>query len=396
MKYVVEGLHFCGPVEVPEDDLSEPLGSGLTASIHRIRGDLALAKVFFDPSVGLVRRQKLDAMLLNPPFVPYRFSLEDTVQFAWPEGLLLTPVGRDCVGFVMPEARGAITLEEMLYDEEKPYDRSIQARLTTAKNIAKGVAQLHVYGHLLVDAKPANILVYPQTRAVCFIDCDGYGITSRDDRFFPAEEMTDSYAAPELLIPQRRLPRNRYEEYPDRFSLGVLVFELLAGVHPYDGVFGDQCGELLTRDDRIVAKLYPYAGLMEVRPPPDSDYAGLPAVIRGALDLSVGLGAPQLRPSAADWLSLLEAAAHMLDRCPDTANLGSHLWFKGEECPRCSRGRQGQAGLAKKHPPELGAIYRASAKGVGKTGLFPHRFVPTLLLIILVATLVVLAFGVFA
>ncbi|MBM4344176.1 MAG: serine/threonine protein kinase [Deltaproteobacteria bacterium] len=93
--------------------------------------------------------------------------------------------------------------------------------------LGAALAYLHDHGVLHNDIKPANVIVHAagDRIMVSLIDFEASG---------PSDAGTPQYAAPE-----RQTDGQQVDERADVFSLGVLVFELLTGMCPYQAVDPD-------------------------------------------------------------------------------------------------------------------------------------------------------------
>ena len=99
--------------------------------------------------------------------------------------------------------------------------------IDVARQLCAGLAAAHAQGVLHRDLKPANVLIDDEG-AVRITD---FGIA------IPVDESgrhaligTPGYMAPEQLVPGRPLT-----ERTDIYALGVVLYELLAGIHPFAG-----------------------------------------------------------------------------------------------------------------------------------------------------------------
>lgn len=110
---------------------------------------------------------------------------------------------------------------------------SIRERLRLFRAVCEAVQYAHGRAILHLDLKPTNILVADGGK-VKLLDfgisrvVDGLDASSSDPQS-EFRQLTPAYAAPEQL---------RGEEvgvYTDVFSLGIILYELLAGVHPFEG-----------------------------------------------------------------------------------------------------------------------------------------------------------------
>ncbi len=109
---------------------------------------------------------------------------------------------------------------------------SINGRLRLFREVCEAVEHAHLHAVIHRDLKPSNVLVRPDG-TVRLLD---FGIAKQLDRFdAPADRtrtglrlMTPAYAAPE------QIRGARIGIYTDVYSLGVVLYELLAGKLPFD------------------------------------------------------------------------------------------------------------------------------------------------------------------
>ena len=113
-------------------------------------------------------------------------------------------------------------------------DKSIVERLRLFEQVCEAVGYAHQKLIVHRDIKPANILVTP-AGVVKLLDfgiaklldegrLDASALTGTGDRV-----LTPAYASPEQILGKPVTPAS------DIFSLGVLLYELLAGVRPFEG-----------------------------------------------------------------------------------------------------------------------------------------------------------------
>jgi predicted Ser/Thr protein kinase len=109
---------------------------------------------------------------------------------------------------------------------------SIEERLQLFREVCEAVQHAHLHAVIHRDLKPSNVLVRPDG-TVRLLD---FGIAKQLDRFdAPADRtrtglrlMTPAYAAPE------QIRGDRIGIYTDVYSLGVVLYELLAGKLPFE------------------------------------------------------------------------------------------------------------------------------------------------------------------
>ena len=109
---------------------------------------------------------------------------------------------------------------------------STKERLQLFREVCEAVQHAHLHAVIHRDLKPSNVLVRPDG-TVRLLD---FGVAKQLDRFdAPADKtrtslrlMTPAYAAPE------QIRGDRIGIYTDVYSLGVVLYELLAGKLPFD------------------------------------------------------------------------------------------------------------------------------------------------------------------
>ncbi|WP_303747076.1 hypothetical protein [Stenotrophomonas pigmentata] len=322
--------------------LGKLLKSGGAGSVFLIKErPLEVAKLYHSDKGGQVYERKVRAMLELRPDLP---DVEDKgvrqVQIAWPTGLLRDKARR-FIGFTMPVLDVAATsdLEHVLQERqarEEGLPTALGPKMTLAANLAVMLAALHERQHYVVDLKPLNVRFYRKSLFIAMLDCDGFSIQGKGERFL-SEQVTTDYLAAEF---QQRGVASGEEEAQDRFALAVMVFQLLnSGLHPYSG---RPNGSTLPSDlpGRIAANLYPYGvakNESRILPSPVSGHEAFPADLREMFDRAFASQARR-RPAAAEWSSLLLRYARrsngLLVKC---ASDGTHQHFSGMPCAACAR-----------------------------------------------------------
>jgi serine/threonine protein kinase len=87
--------------------------------------------------------------------------------------------------------------------------------------------EIHSRGILLVDLNEFNFLTSRDYTEVYFIDTDSYKTKS-----YPATALMES-------VRDRQVKNNQFTEFSDFYSLGITMFQLYTGVHPYKGKHPD-------------------------------------------------------------------------------------------------------------------------------------------------------------
>lgn len=315
--------------------------SGGAGSVFLLREDASsVAKIYHADVDHPLYERKIAAMLgLSPELPPLGDGTRRYVQIAWPSALLRDGNGR-FLGFLMPALDIAATSElELILMERQAraagLPTGLGARITLAANLSAVIAELHRQHHFVVDLKPVNLRFYRQSLYMAMLDCDGFSIQGRGERFH-APQFTIDYLAPEF---QKNGIRKASEEPQDRFALAVIVFQLLNfGIHPYSG---RPASDRVPTDlpGRIAGHWYGYgvSANGSIAPNPSSGHVAMPTELRLMFDRAFGRNAA-LRPAAAEWSSLLRGyATRSSRRLATCSKQTAHQHFAGYACAACAR-----------------------------------------------------------
>lgn len=230
----------------------KPLGKGGQACVYRIvfpgfLGDCC-AKIYHkECSVEQVER--LQYMIHHPPKV----LKTSAFCICWPKGLVYDK-NKMVVGFYMPTAfpnsrdlyilsyyaKGKTIAERFKKNTDwfGKYERNtsegMMNRLKMIANISQAFYQIHKSGNYVVlDIKPMNILA-TSTGRISVVDTDSFQIAEADRILFSAAAATPEYCAPEF---DEQFIQNRpFTVSNDLFSLSVIYYQIIMGVHPFTGV----------------------------------------------------------------------------------------------------------------------------------------------------------------
>lgn len=151
--------------------------------------------------------------------------------------------------------------------------------------------------------KPQNILV-TQDGKISIIDLDSIQISYNNKVAFPAKVATPEYAPPESakLDPAKDVISINW----DRFSLAIMFYELLLGLHPYAASSSGQYNTLNTISEKIQSGLFPFgskAKYISILPPLHNNFKIIPASIQNMFikTFEDGHSNPYARPSAENW-----------------------------------------------------------------------------------------------
>lgn len=207
------------------------------------------------------KEEKIKYMVANPPSdlqgINYKICWAKDVIYK--EG--------EFVGFMMPKAFDDSLLPYHLCQPVIPkkldkkwhntFDRETfkgkTSRLKLSVNIVAAVNRIHnTKKYVIVDLKPQNLLVTALGK-VSVIDMDSVQIIENKKVLFKAPVSTPEYTPPEASdIVRSKIPITKDW---DTFSLGVLVYEILCGIHPYVGSAKPPFDSLNTIQEKIKVNL---------------------------------------------------------------------------------------------------------------------------------------------
>lgn len=183
-------------------------------------------------------------------------------------------------------------------------------RLRVFQAVCEAVAYAHAAGIVHLDLKPAHIVVTPELRPKLLDFGLAREVSAASAGPATGGVFTAAYASPEQISGQ---PISRAT---DVYSLGVILYELIAGEHPFRSQ---------ATDDRI-----PQARRQECEPPPPSRRAGRPwrdldVVTLRALAQQPGERFPEAGALAAEVARLL-AGEPILSRAPSFGTRWRRRW----------------------------------------------------------------------
>lgn len=261
-------------------------------------------------------------------------------KLSWPVALLFDAQGQ-FVGFIMPLAYPkSIKLTEIMGSPDAPspkrksiwkhwtmhdWDRfslrqphGLTSRLKVVVSICFPIYKVHAQGsYVFVDMKPDNILISPKGEiTICDIDSIQILDKNTGHLLFPSLVRTPDYSPPDTprkvvlnsqgLNASAQQTSHQFNETWDRFSLGVIIYQLLFLVHPFACTAKDN--SLTATCQKIKHGLYVHGTKrfeIDVYKPWHDNVSKFPIEIQqfffNTFDPSKGLSNPRLRTSAEKW-----------------------------------------------------------------------------------------------
>ncbi len=218
------------PVALPGFEVLAELGGGAGSTVYRVR------------RVGVQDEQEYALKLLHRALDG---TTDDALVALRREAALLTAVDHPGLPRVhevgLAERRPYLVMELVhgtsLADVLSRGSLSAERVVALTLDVIEPLAAVHARGLVHRDLKPQNIMVLPDGRGR-LID---FGLTARegeDDDETPLAVGTLAYSAPE----QAGMLKRPVDDRSDLYSLGVIMFEALAGVLPFQSL---DVGELL-------------------------------------------------------------------------------------------------------------------------------------------------------
>ena len=309
--------------------LGSLLGRGGEGEVYSFASDPGLAAKIYKPSLAEDRRDKIAAMAAAGWHAK-------SASIAFPKDALYDLKGR-FAGFTMRRV-GRCKPAHELYS---PTDRktafptaAYPFLIRAAANAARSIAAVHNMGCIVGDINHSGILV-GQDATVVLIDCDSFQ-ASYGGRIFPCKVGVPEFTPPELQgRPLGTLIRTSNH---DAFGIAVLSFyTLMMGRHPFAGRW--QGASPPSMEQAIAEHRFAYTlergSTVGLRPPPNvPTLADLPPAISNAFERAFSPTTTNVgRPTANDWVSLLDAAEKELVQCLD--NRAHHYFRSAKACPWC-------------------------------------------------------------
>jgi len=313
-------------ISLPDKPFASGGEGGLYAIEHPVRYLNYVAKIYHPHKrKSESREEKLSYMLENRPNVEQEGQHQPII---WVDQLLYD-AQNNFVGYLMPKAKGEKL--EVLCAPSLPkrlgrawqrlafgHEDAWRLRMKVCYNIAAAVSQLHATDrYVLVDLKPDNVLIQ-SNGLIALVDMDSIEVVENGETVFPATVVTPEYTPPEyyegLRPGERSIPKSW-----DEFSLAVIFYRLLLGIHPFAASALAPYDHLVSLGDKIHQGLYVHhqRELFSVIPPPHQQFEELEEEIRTLFNRSFvdGHRKAEQRISAEEWgNTFLNSPLLLIDR----------------------------------------------------------------------------------
>ena len=262
--------------------LGSKIAKGGEGEVFNIVGDYSnCIKIYHENIRTSEREEKLKFMTLNPP----KDVIGINHKICWPKEVVYE--NGNFVGFLMPRSFDDSLLpyhlcqplipKKLISQWHNTFDRDTikgrSSRIKLSVNIIATVNKIHISKkYVLVDLKPQNLLVTASGK-VSIIDLDSLQISENGKVLFRAPVSTPEYTPPEASeLIKKNLP---ITQDWDVFSLGVLVYEILCGIHPYVGSASPPHENLNTIQEKIKVNLTHITkgeAAFKILPPPHKNF----------------------------------------------------------------------------------------------------------------------------
>jgi DNA-binding helix-hairpin-helix protein with protein kinase domain len=323
--------------------LGTRIGKGGEGEIYTLLDDRSLAvKVYTVPDLG-DRARKIRTLVEGK-------LAQQAPLVAFPLAEVKTRAG-GFLGFAMQLVDGCKPLHELYAPGPRKLHfphADYRFLVRTASNIARAVASVHRSGCVIGDINHSGILVSPKA-VVALIDADSFQVTTKDGQFL-CKVGVPEYTPPELQARSfhglLRTPNH------DAFGLAVVIFQLLfMGRHPFVGSVRN--GDIPPLHESIQGYRYVYAENRDVgmdQPPGTPCVSDFYPPLRHAFEKAFSRESSNARPSASDWVGILETLEASLVQCHD--NPLHHIPKWASECAWCEMERQLGTFLFLPHGPQ--------------------------------------------
>jgi len=211
-------------------ELSEALAPQYQLEREIGHGGMATVYLAYDTK----HQRKVALKVLNPDLAQslgahrFRREIATLAKLSHPHILSVHDSGNadDYLWFTMPFVEGESVRHRLERDKQLPIDEA----LTIARDVASALGYAHARGIIHRDIKPENVLLTEQGEALLA----DFGIAVPMMLSPRSTLTTDGWVVgtPQYMSPEQAAGVNKLDARSDVYMLGVLLYEMLAGVRP--------------------------------------------------------------------------------------------------------------------------------------------------------------------
>lgn len=296
----------------------KPFASGGEGNLYKIIAPHQLVnfvvKIYHSNKLTTTKEEKINYLLKHPP------QNTNDASIIWVKDIITNERGV-FLGFMMPLVKGEKLeilcipklpkkLANTWYRFHNDAADALDLRLKVCYNLATAIHQIHACErYILVDLKPDNVIITPEG-LVSLVDLDSVEVVENGYKLFNAPVATPEYTPPEHYKKDNEYDPTQQQAW-DRFSMAVIFYKLLMGIHPFAGSFRAPYETATTLAQKIEHGLFVHSPTISKYkksiPPPHQAFFQLGNELQGLFcDCFVkGSNHPELRPTAHAWCSAI-------------------------------------------------------------------------------------------
>jgi len=306
--------------------LGRRIGRGGEGDVYEVQNDSASAVKIYTTTDVKERESKVSAMV-------HAGLASRSPLASFPNAIIRDRKGV-FLGFKMKLVRNHKPLHELYAPGPRKHNfpqADYRFLVRAASNLARAVASVHSSGCVIGDINHSGVLISPQATA-SLIDADSFQF-SLGSNVFLCRVGVPEYTPPELQgKPLGSVVRTANH---DCFGLAVIVFQLLfMGRHPFVGTV--RRGDIPPLNEAIRDYRFAYTEGRDVgmdQPPGTPALADFSLEVGKYFEAAFGRQSMDKRPTASDWIHVLDALEASLVACPE--NKLHYIPRDSDECPWC-------------------------------------------------------------